>query len=251
MCEFKSGVVFKNRIVLAPEGNESHSDLLERLDIEDNTFDAKFVRVELVPPNGNISSDVKEWRYIVDQDFIPDWYKIDSEKYESEFRDKVQDYIERRAVRICDLLWTTETKEGYTYHFLYGTLFDSKFGKTNNFAESDVLMKLREHSLVNKLKEKFGDRLYPITTDLTSMDGLKDYGKITGDVLSIPTVGILMEFGENIPPIGKAYWTPTPNQTPTRRDTSCVQYVYSIGGVNYSVCNWDDCGVRPFFILRS
>ena len=35
MCNFKSGIILKNRVVLAPEGNESHSDLLESLGIED------------------------------------------------------------------------------------------------------------------------------------------------------------------------------------------------------------------------
>ena len=36
MCKFKSGIIFKNRVVLTPEGNESHSDLLDSLGIEDN-----------------------------------------------------------------------------------------------------------------------------------------------------------------------------------------------------------------------
>ena len=48
MCEFKSGIIFKNRVVLAPLGNESHSSLLESLEVEDNEFNAskKFVRAE-------------------------------------------------------------------------------------------------------------------------------------------------------------------------------------------------------------
>lgn len=51
MCNFKSGVILKNRVVLAPEGNESHSDLLESLGIEDNYMDDSktFVRAELIP----------------------------------------------------------------------------------------------------------------------------------------------------------------------------------------------------------
>ena len=45
MCRFKSGIIFKNRIVLAPEWNESHSDLLESLGNEDTRENAmtKFV----------------------------------------------------------------------------------------------------------------------------------------------------------------------------------------------------------------
>ena len=38
MCNFKSGIILKNRVVLAPEGNESHSDLLESLEIYDLVF---------------------------------------------------------------------------------------------------------------------------------------------------------------------------------------------------------------------
>ena len=38
MCNFKSGIILKNRVVLAPEGNESHSDLLENLGIEEMLY---------------------------------------------------------------------------------------------------------------------------------------------------------------------------------------------------------------------
>lgn len=40
MCKFKSAIILKNKVVLAPEGNESHSDLLRSLKIEDTTFNA-------------------------------------------------------------------------------------------------------------------------------------------------------------------------------------------------------------------
>lgn len=47
MCRFKSGIIFKGRVVLAPDGNESHSDLLEKLGVEDNEMGAmtRFVRL--------------------------------------------------------------------------------------------------------------------------------------------------------------------------------------------------------------
>lgn len=70
MCKFKSAIILKNKVVLAPEGNESHSDLLRSLKIEDTTFNAskKFLRVELIPKDNNKATDVAEWRYNVDQD---------------------------------------------------------------------------------------------------------------------------------------------------------------------------------------
>ena len=70
MCEFKSGIIFKNRVVLAPLGNESHSNLLESLEVEDNEFNAskKFVRAELIPPEKYIiTSDISKWSNRVDQ----------------------------------------------------------------------------------------------------------------------------------------------------------------------------------------
>lgn len=55
MCQFKSGIILKNKVVLTPEGNESHSDLLESLGIDDNHMNAikTFVRAELTPPNND------------------------------------------------------------------------------------------------------------------------------------------------------------------------------------------------------
>lgn len=78
MCSFKSGVIFKNRVVLAPDGNESHSDLLESLGIRDDYLSAStlFVRVELTPKNNNKAMPVQDWEYIVDQDIKPDWFNI-------------------------------------------------------------------------------------------------------------------------------------------------------------------------------
>ena len=36
MCRFKSGIIFKTRCVVAPGENDSHSDLLNDLQIEDS-----------------------------------------------------------------------------------------------------------------------------------------------------------------------------------------------------------------------
>ena len=47
-----------------------------------------------------------------------------------------------------------------------------------------------------ELKKEFGDRLIPISLDLISMDGFKDYGTVEGDILAIPNIQLLMKFGE-------------------------------------------------------
>lgn len=255
MCQFKSGIILKNRVVLTPEGNESHSDLLENLGIEDTHMNATktFVRAELIPKNNDKMTDVKEWRYKVDQDIVPDWYEKDPERYEQEFRDTIEKYMEewkKKFKLICGYYWTCVTYENLTYYFMNGILKKSEFGKTNNYAESYIRNDLVNSELAAELKKEFGDKLVPITLDLTSMDGLKDYGTVEGDLLAIPNIQLLMKFGESIPLINNWYWLANPNQTPTRNDARCVRYVYSDGDV---FCNDCGCylGVRPFFILQS
>lgn len=255
MCNFKSGIILKNRVVLAPEGNESHSDLLESLGIEDNHMNAAktFVRAELLPKNDDKMSDMKEWRYKVDQDIVPDWYEKDPERYEQEFRNAVEKYMEewkKQFKFICGYYWTSVQDEDRTYYFMNGILKRSEFGKTNNYADSYVRNDLVNSELAIELKKEFGDKLVPISLDLTSMDGFKDYDTVEGDILAIPNIQLLMKFGESIPLIDNWYWLATPNQTPKRGDARCVRFVGSFGYVDYNGCDVDR-GVRPFFILQS
>ena len=74
MCQFKSAICLKDR-VFVPDYN-SHSKMLEELHIEDDFVHASkvFVRVELVPEDGDKTSDVDEWKLNVDQDVLPDWW---------------------------------------------------------------------------------------------------------------------------------------------------------------------------------
>lgn len=255
MCNFKSGVILKNKVVLTPEGNESHSDLLEGLGIEDNHMNASktFVRAELIPKDDDKMSDVKDWRYKVDQDIVPDWYEKDPERYEQDFRNAVEEYMKewkKKFQFICGYYWTSVQDGDHTYYFMNGILKSSEFGKTNNYVESYIRSDLVNSGLVEDLKKEFGDKLVPISLDLTSMDGFKDYGTVEGDILSIPNIQLLMKFGESIPLIDNWYWLATPNQTPARKDARYVQCVGSGGGVRYGGCGYGG-GVRPFFILQS
>ena len=96
MCRFKSGVILKNRVVIAPGENDSHSDLLESLGIEDNYMGATktFVRAELVPVNDewwvSPEKEPDKWAFVVDQDITPDWF--DKSEHEKTFRDAVCDW---------------------------------------------------------------------------------------------------------------------------------------------------------------
>ena len=250
MCQFKSGIILKNKVVLTPEGNESHSDLLESLGIEDNHMNAikTFVRAELTPPNGDKKIDVADWDYRVDQDMVPDWYEKDPERYEQEFINAVIKYMKdlrEKFELICGYYWTSVQDGDCTYYFMNGILKKSEFGKTNNYVESYVRNDLVNSDLATELKKEFGDKLVPISLDLTSMDGFKDYGIVEGDILAIPNIQLIMKFGEDIPLIDNYYWLANPNQTSKRDDTHYVQYVDSNGNVNYNDCDYIK-SVRPF-----
>lgn len=254
MCEFKSGIIFKNRVVLAPLGNESHSNLLESLGVEDNEFNAskKFVRAELTPPQKNIiTSDISKWEYKVDQDIVPDWYGNDPGKYEQEFRDAVNDFMKKNFTEEFGYYWTNIQIDGKTYHFMYGVLTKMSFGSNNNYAESNVRKYLKECELAKDIKDKYGNSIVPFENNLLSMDGFDDYDVVKDDVLSIPNFDLFRKCGNRLPLIDCPYWLSTPNQTPSRKDSSYVQIVNSIGYVLYDDCNWSDRGVRPFFITES
>ena len=96
MCRFKSGVILKNKVVVAPGENDSHSDLLESLGIADNYIGATktFVRAELVPVDDewwvSPQDNPDKWVFVVDQDITPDWFDI--EEHEKAFREAVCDW---------------------------------------------------------------------------------------------------------------------------------------------------------------
>lgn len=255
MCNFKSGIILKNRVVLAPDGNESHSDLLESLDIEDSTDNAYrvFVRAELTPDNYNKALPVEEWKYKVDQDMVPSWYKEDPVKYEQEFRDTVKDYLkEQNLESICGYAWTSVKDEdtGFTYHFMDGFLYRSDFGDNNNYVNSKIRKYLNDSDLAKELKEKFGDKLVPITTDLFSLDGFDDYGTVEGDVLAIPTLDLYRKFRKNLPKISDWWWLATPYSTPSGCGSDRVGCVSDGGDVSFYWYDYFRC-VRPFFITQS
>lgn len=248
MCNFKSGIILKNRIVLAPEGNESHSDLLKSLKIEDNYTNASrvFVRAELTPPDNNKAIPVEKWKYKVDQDVVPDWYEEDPDRYKNEFYNAVKDYVKEKLNIICGYAWT-EVKDkdnNLTYYFMDGFFDKSDYGKDNNYATSKIRKKLNDSDLAKKLKEEFGDKLVPINTDLLSLDGLDDYGTVEGDILAIPTLDLYRKFRKHIPKSDDWWWLATPWSTPLGFSSD------GVGGVLYVWCSY--CvGVRPFFIIQS
>ena len=253
MCQFKSGIITKNGVTLAPMYNDSHSSLLESMGIADNQMNAMkvFVRAELVPPNNDKTADIKSWKYRVDQDIVPDWYEEDSKRYEEEMREAVADWMGRHFATICgkSCVKIKEDEKG-SYCMLADTLFESRFGSNNNYSTSDIRKKLQECDFANELRKEYGDKLVPIITNLLSLDGLDDYGSVDGDILAIPTLDLYRECRKNIPNNNTWWWLATSNSTPSGYSSDGVRCVDSDGYVSYSWC--DDCrAVLPFFILQS
>lgn len=252
MCRLKSGLILKNKVMLTPIYNESHSTMLDKCGIEDTDFNARkvFIRAELIPYEGDFMSDISKWKYIVDQDVTPDWYEEDPEKYEEMFRKEVEAWRDKNIIMICRQPCTKLKEEnGNTYYHLCKPLFESEFGTDNNYANSAVRKELLEHEFTLSLQKEYGDRLVPAVMDLTALDGLKDYGKVT-DIIGIPDLNLYRECRENILAGDRWWWLSTPNSTSSGTGSSNVRCVGSDGVVGWSGCGW--CrDVRPFFILKS
>ena len=80
MCRFKSAIILKDRVFIPDY--DSHSDMLDELGIEDTRQNAEklFIRAELSPENGDVFSNIDNWKFVVDQDILPGWYVKDYDK---------------------------------------------------------------------------------------------------------------------------------------------------------------------------
>ena len=125
------------------------------------------------------------------------------------------------------------------------------FGENNNFNGSDVDAFCQKFA--EGLAKRIGERnLVEHTVDLTSDDGLKDYGAVTRKVSLLTTemyrscVDVLDQHKPD-----KWWWLATPYSTARHDHEVWVKCVSPAGGINfgnYSIVNY---GVRPFCILNS
>lgn len=144
-----------------------------------------------------------------------------------------------------------EQFEDRTAVILKDLLFEYKqFGKSNNYNES----------IVDKICNDFGNEIASIignenifehAVDLTSDDGLKDYGKILRK-MSLLTTELYRNYVEVLDKhkLKKWWWLVTAYSTPSHDDDTWVKCVSPNGGV-YSDTYFINIGVRPFCILKS
>ena len=141
--------------------------------------------------------------------------------------------------------------ESCVWLLLKGYLGDMRFGDTNDFRTSDVKCRLEEFA--DELASIIGaENLVEHTVDLTSDDGLKDYGTTTARV-SLLTADM---YREHVYTIDKHkldgwWWLVTPYSTPTHGYGKAVKCVAPSGCIGNYYFSLNDVGVRPFCILKS
>lgn len=175
--------------------------------------------------------------------------KVVAEKPRKKFKDiKVGEIITVADTDFIVLDKTDDAVTCLTKDLVYtSTQFDSK---TNNYANSSVRELNKEFA--QKLMDEVGERgLCYVTLDLTSFDGLDDYGTVT-DKVGLLTVDMYRKYNRIIEkyPVNDWWYLATPWSTPHRGYSSGVCYVNSGGTVDYYDCNVLG-GVRPFCIFSS
>lgn len=124
-------------------------------------------------------------------------------------------------------------------------------GNSNNFPKG-TLCKYLNGEFIKKLKANGADTsaLIPTTIDLTSDDGLKDYGETTQKIFLL-TCDMYRKYRSVIPNLDDWWWLATAYSTESNGYASLARYVDSVGGLSYGSACSGLTGVRPAFYLKS
>lgn len=132
--------------------------------------------------------------------------------------------------------------------FVYkNIMFDDN---TNNYANSIIREKLNTEFL-EKIANAIGEEnIIASEIDLTSDDGLDDYGKVT-DKVGLLTADMYRKYNRIIEkyPVNDWWWLATPWSTPHRGYRFFVRCVRDNGALSSRSCYYYDRGVRPFLIF--
>ncbi len=144
-----------------------------------------------------------------------------------------------------------EHAKGTTAVILKDLLYESKkFGKDNDYKTSNVGFLCDKFAVV--ISEIVGiENLIEHTVDLTSDDGLKDYGKIKRS-MSLLTTDLYRRYVEILDKykVNKWWWLATAFSTPKHDPDNWVKCVSPSGDVD-NVIYIHYFGVRPFCIFSS
>lgn len=123
-----------------------------------------------------------------------------------------------------------------------------QFDSSCNDWRKSSLRKYLNSDFLEKLEKEIGsENIIPLSRDLLSMDGQKEYG-ICEDKVSLLNVDEYRKYREHIPNAGYWWWLITSDSTPCNNDSRWVRVVSPSGCISYSCCS-NDGGVRPFCIF--
>lgn len=124
-------------------------------------------------------------------------------------------------------------------------------GNSNNFPKG-TLCKYLNGEFIKKLKANGADTsaLIPTTIDLTSDDGLKDYGETTQKIFLL-TCDMYRKYRSVIPNLNDWWWLATAYSTESNGYANNARGVRSDGSLSYSRAYNGRSGVRPAFYLKS
>lgn len=124
-------------------------------------------------------------------------------------------------------------------------------GNSNNFPKG-TLCKYLNGEFIKKLKANGADTsaLIPTTIDLTSDDGLKDYGETTQKIFLL-TCDMYRKYRSVIPNLNDWWWLATAYSTESNGYASYARRVNSDGSLSGYSAYGGYNGVRPAFYLKS
>lgn len=124
-------------------------------------------------------------------------------------------------------------------------------GNSNNFPKG-TLCKYLNGEFIKKLKANGADTsaLIPTTIDLTSDDGLKDYGETTQKIFLL-TCDMYRKYRSVIPNLDNWWWLATAYSTESNGYAYYARLVGSDGSLYRSYACNGHIGVRPAFYLKS
>lgn len=124
-------------------------------------------------------------------------------------------------------------------------------GNSNNFPKG-TLCKYLNGEFIKKLKANGADTsaLIPTTIDLTSDDGLKDYGETTQKIFLL-SCDMYRKYRSVIPNLDNWWWLATAYSTESNGYAYGARRVRSDGSLNYGSAYSGYRGVRPAFYLKS
>ena len=124
-------------------------------------------------------------------------------------------------------------------------------GNSNNFPKG-TLCKYLNGEFIKKLKANGADTsaLIPTTIDLTSDDGLKDYGETTQKIFLL-TCDMYRKYRSVIPNLDDWWWLATAYSTESNGYANNARKVNPAGSLGNGTAYNGLTGVRPAFYLKS